>query len=317
MPTERVPAARFGAGELWALAGAIAYALNHVFLNVAVRGTELNNTVGATVQALPILVFSLAMWPSANRRDPEVVSPMADWKLASSVVANSVLMFVVAVPLLFAAFRHGGVLLTTPVTGTQVLWGALLAAILLREPFTWRMGLGMLVSVGGVTLLAVGQSGDGALSSTWWLAVPYAAGAALCWAIGGVLLTYAMRRHVDRYQALAVFGVIGIALINLMLVTRGEVGVYRQTPPGVLLSLITAGLFNMAALVSLTTALSLTTVASATMLNSLQVPLAPLIAWIVVDEQMNSLIGLGILLVLVGVIVVQRARLAIEPEHIE
>lgn len=306
--------ARFGRGELWALGGALGYALNHVFLNVAIHGHELDYRIGATVQAIPLLVFALAMWPSARRRDPQVVSPLARWDLAASVIANSVLMFVLAAPLLFAAFRAGGVLVTTPVTGTQVLWSALLATVLLGERFTGRMALGMLVSVAGVTILAIGQSGDAALSPRWWLAVPYAAGAALCWALGGVLLTYAMRHHVDRYQALAVFVVVGIVLINVLLLLTGRMGAYATTPAPVYLSLIGAGVFNTAALAGVTTALSLTTVASATTLNSLQVPLAPLIAWVFVGEQMNGLIGLGILLVLAGVIVVQRARVTFQPD---
>lgn len=315
MRTRRNVGARLGPGELWALGGALAYALNHVFLNVAVHGHELNYRVGAIVQSLPLLVFAFLMWPSAKRRDPEVISPFATAGVAASVIGNSVLMFVVAAPLLFGAFRAGGVLVTSPVTGTQVLWSALLAAAFLGERFMGRMALGMVVSVVGITVLAIGQSGGAQLSATWWIAIPYAAGAAFCWALGGVLLTYAMRQHVDRYQALAVFSVIGIALINVLLLAQGNMRAYAETPARVYVDLLVAGLFSTAALIGVTTGLSLTTVASTTTLNSLQVALAPLIAWIFVGEQMNGLIGLGILLVLGGVILVQRARVTGEPDE--
>jgi drug/metabolite transporter (DMT)-like permease len=62
------------------------------------------------------------------------------------------------------------------------------------------------------------------------------------------------------------------------------------------------------ALVSITTALSLTTVASATTLNSLQIGLAPLFAWLFLGERLTPLMGVAILLIVGGVVLVQRAR---------
>ena len=116
---------RLGKGELWALGAALSYALYQVFLRVAVRGDELNSMVGATVQAIPILLFSVAMSWFVKRRDRGTVSPLSDWKLIGALVANGLLLFVVATPLLFAALREGGVLITSPLTSTQVLWAAL------------------------------------------------------------------------------------------------------------------------------------------------------------------------------------------------
>jgi drug/metabolite transporter (DMT)-like permease len=62
------------------------------------------------------------------------------------------------------------------------------------------------------------------------------------------------------------------------------------------------------ALVSITTALSLTSVASATTLNSLQIGLAPLFAWLFLGEQLGLWMAVGILLIASGVIIVQRAN---------
>jgi drug/metabolite transporter (DMT)-like permease len=308
---------RLGRGELWALGAALSYALYQVFLRVAVRGDELNDMVGTTVQAIPILLFSVAMSWFVKRRDRGMVSPLSDWKLMGALVANGLLLFVVATPLLFAALRLGGVLITSPLTGTQVLWAALLAAIMLRERLTHTMVLGMVVSVTGIAVLTWGRSGGAELGDRWWLAVPFGLATALCWSLAGVLITYDMRRGVDRFQVLAIPTLVGLAVLNATLLLTGDIGLYASTAVDVLLSLLVAGTFSAVALVCLTTALALTTVASATTLNSIQIALAPLIAWLFLAEELNLVIGLGIALILLGVIVVQRARLATEGEGAE
>ncbi len=301
-----------GKGELWALGAALAYALYQVFLRVAVQGEGLNNYVGATLQALPTLCFCLAMGWVIKRRDRGTVSPLSDWRLIGALALSGLLLFIVATPMLFAALREGGVLITSPVTGTQVLWGAVLAALLLREPFTRTMALGMVTSVLGIAALTLGRSSGLELSPTWWLAVPFAAGAAFCWALAGVLLAYNMRQGVDRYQTLGVSTLAGLIAINASLLVTGDIGLYASTPGDVVLSLLSAGLFNAVALISITSALALTTVVSATTLNSLQLALAPLIAWLFLGEELNLLMGAGILLILVGVLIVQRARSLVE-----
>ena len=270
---------------------------------------EVHNLVAATAQAIPVLIIATAMGWVINRRGKETTSPFGDWRLIGALVCSSLLQFVIATPLMFESLRRGGVLITSPVTGTQVLFAALLAALLLRETFTRTMALGMVISVVGVFALTVGRSGAD-LSPTWWLAVPFALGTALCWALAGVLLTYTMRRGVDPFQAVAIPAIVGIAVINGYLLVRGQIGLYGETTAGIVVTLLVAGVFSATALISLTMALNLTTVASATTLNSLQVAIAPVIAWIFLGEDLNLAAAVGILIILVGVTIVQRSRLA-------
>lgn len=297
-----------GKGEAWALAAALGYALYQVFLGVAMQG-EVHNVVAATVQAIPVLLFATAIGWVINRRGKQTTSPFSDWRLIGALVCNGLLLFVVATPLLFESLRKGGVLITSPVLGTQVLFAALLAALLLREPFTRTMALGMVISLVGIFALTAGQSGAD-LSPTWWLAVPFALGTALSWALAGVLLTYTMRRGVDPFQAVAIPTIVGIAVLNGYLLVTGQIDLYGGTSAEILMILLVAGVFSAAALISLTMALNLTTVASATTLNSLQVAIAPVIAWIFLGEDLNLAAAVGILIILAGVIIVQRSRLA-------
>ena len=299
-------------GEAWALAAAFGYALYQVFLGAAMQG-EVHNVVAATVQALPVLLFATAMGWFIKRRGKVTTSPFSDWRLIGALLCNGLLLFVGATPLLFESLRKGGVLITSPVSGTQVLFAAILAAILLREPFTRVMALGMAISVAGICVLAAGQGGAD-LPPTWWLAVPFALGTALCWALAGVLLTYTLRRGVDAYQAVAIPTVVGLAALNGYLLAVGQIHLYAETPTGIQTSLLIAGTLSAAALISLTMALNLTTVASATTLNSLQVAIAPMIAWLFLDEALTLMAAVGILTVLVGVIIVQRGRLTAQQD---
>jgi drug/metabolite transporter, DME family len=304
----RSQAVHLGKGEMWALAAAGGYALNQVFLGAAMRG-RVHNMVGATVQAIPVLLFATAMGWVINRRGRHPTSPLSDWRLIGALVCNGLLLFVVATPLLFGSLRKGGVLITSPLVGTQVLFAALLAALLLREPFTRIMAVGMGVSVVGILVLTVGR-GEGDLPPTWWWAVPFALGTALCWGLAGVLLTYSMRRGVDPFQAVAIPTILGVGVLNAYLLVTGQIGTYGETSAEILGSLLVAGVFSAAALISLTMALNLTTVASATTLNSLQVAIAPVLAWLFLGEDLVLGAALGILTILLGVIIVQRGKVA-------
>jgi len=297
-----------GKGELWALAAALAYALNNIFVRVAVRDYDLNYMMGVSLRATPTFLFALLMGLRNKQRNPQAVSPISNWKLAAMLIGYGLLTFVIANPLLFAALRAGGVLVASPIIGTQVLWAGLIAALFLHEPLNRAMIGGMVTSIAGIALLAVSQSGGTPASPTWWLAIPFALGTAFCWAISGVLVTSAMRRGVGRFWALAVATGSGIVALNLYLLLAGDISAYVTTPPMAQVNLLLAGILNAVALVSIVTALSFTSVASATTLNSLQVGLAPLFAWLLLGERFDSLMAAAILLITIGIIVVQRAH---------
>jgi drug/metabolite transporter (DMT)-like permease len=264
--------------------------------------------MGVSLRALPTFLFTFVMGLDTRRRDPDATPPSSDWRLAAMLVGYGLLTFVIANPLLFAALRMGGVLVATPVTGTQTLWASVIAAIFLRERFSPKIAGGIATTIAGIALLALSQSSGTPVSSTWWLAVPYALGTALCWALSGVLITAAMRRGVDRFPALAIATGSGILVLNLILLFTGQIDTYVSTSVQAQGIVLLAGLLNVIALVSITTALSLTSVASATTLNSLQIGLAPLIAWLALGERLDLAMAIGILLISAGVVIVQRAN---------
>jgi drug/metabolite transporter (DMT)-like permease len=108
---------------------------------------------------------------------------------------------------------------------------------------------------------------------------------------------------------------VGLVALNGYLLVSGQIRLYGEAPMGIQGNLLIAGALSAAALISLTKALNLTTVASATTLNSLQVAIAPVIAWLFLDEKLTLLAAGGILTVLMGVIIVQRGRVAAQQDR--
>lgn len=292
------------------MVAAAAYALNNVLSGIAIHNRDLNYVVAVTLRALPTLVLAFIIGQSARRRDASCTPFLADWKLALAYLGYGLLTFTIAGPLQFASLQVGGVVISSPITGTQVLWGAIIAAIFLKESFGWRMAAGMLVSLLGITLLSLGKAGAVELSPHWWLAIPYATATALCWSISAVLITYAMRRGVDRFQALAAGVVVGLVCSNGYLALGGQLDAYASTPLDQVIAVSLGGIFGAVALISITSAMAFTSVASANAINTLQVGIAPLVSWLLVGESMSVITAAGIALIMAGVIVVQRARLA-------
>ena len=306
---------RIGRGELWALAGALFYALSNVFSGAATQGYGLNPLLGAGMRALPTLFLCTVLGWHAKRQKPTSASSLGNWRIAGALVACGLAVFVTGGTLLFMALQLGGVAVTSPITGTQVLWSAIIAALLLHQPLNRKMVFGMLISVVGVSLLTLGRSGTWALPPRWWLAVPLATATAVSWALSGVFVAYVLERGVDRFQAMAVSSLVGVVGINAILWLGGNLHVYSATPTVVLWRLLAAGTLGMTGLLAFISALAHTTVASANALNSLQVGLAPLISWIALGEQMNMRSGLGIALIMIGVIAVQVAKPASHATH--
>jgi DME family drug/metabolite transporter len=299
---------RIGAGEVWAFSGALAYSFDNVFTAFAVRGQGINFYLGACLRSLPVFTFTIIVTLFSRKRTKNSTSPFSNIRIVLALIAYGLLTFFLGNTMFFSALQKGGVLVTTPLAGTQVLWAALFAILLLGEGLNWKMVAGMLISIVGIFILAIGRSGGVNLAPQWWLAIPLALGTAVCWSLSGVLIAYAQRKGVDRFHALLFALVVGYISLNGYMLFSGQISSYTTTPLKLMGNVIMAGGFNMLALISITTALGLTSVASATTLGSLQVGLAPIFAWLLIKEEMNLLIGIGIVLILTGVIVVQINR---------
>jgi drug/metabolite transporter (DMT)-like permease len=96
--------------------------------------------------------------------------------------------------------------------------------------------------------------------------------------------------------------------LHAYLLFSGQAEIYITTSLDLMGKIVGAAMFNMLALIAITTAVGITTVASASTINSLQVGFAPILAWAILAEQLNLIVGTGIILILIGVIYVQLNR---------
>ncbi len=122
----------------------------------------------------------------AQRRFPEL---RAHWRAFAVVgIVNSALPFV----LFSYAAQHVAVSTMAILNATSPFFGAIVAALWLGDPLTWRKVAGMALGIAGVAVLA-GWHPE-ALAGTTGLALGACLVAALCYALGGA---YAKRRLAD------------------------------------------------------------------------------------------------------------------------
>lgn len=138
---------KFGRGELWALSAAVAYSLSAVFTSLAIRGQEINYQLASSLRSLPVLLFSIFMVTIFNKKNKPSTPPFKDFKLILALIAYGILTFFLGNSMFFGALQKGGVLITSPLVGTQILWAAIFAAVLLRERLNWKMIAGMILSI--------------------------------------------------------------------------------------------------------------------------------------------------------------------------
>jgi uncharacterized membrane protein len=87
-----------------------------------------------------LLALTLALGTLLRRRHgQETAISRVGGRLILVLFANGLCTLVIGNPPLFAALRVGGILVATPISGTNVLWGAVFAALLLHELLNLRM----------------------------------------------------------------------------------------------------------------------------------------------------------------------------------
>lgn len=294
-----------GRGEAWALLAAFSYALTNVVLKWALADAP--PLFGAAIKTLPMWIISVIVFIGngyLKRLNPR----SKDFIGIDSLLLLILLGFIVYVLgnwAFFEALKVGAVTLTTPIMGTQAIWATLISYIFLKEKINFPMILGMIISLSGVFILTIGNSGGNIMLEGWQKAVPLTFLAALCYSSSGVIKRYLFtRKSLDRWTVNFLEVTAGEILLHIIFLIQGN-NYYSIVPFSTINKFIFAGLFGALAIISITTATSLTQVASATTINSTQTAIAPILAMFLLGEKTNLQVGLGIILIMVGVMIVQ------------
>lgn len=313
MPDEanlvKVRQVHVGLGELWALGGALAYALTNVFSRIA--STAVDPIVAPIFRLLPTLTISWMQvgrarqrWSALQPSSPGFVG----WRTIAILFLGGALSTTIGTVFFFFALQIGGVVLTAPVLATNILWSTIIAALFLKESLNTRMITGVVVAVLGVALLGIGRTTGSAIVPEELSAIPLALITAMSWAVSVNCTRYALVRGVDKYLAISVSQTFGILLLIGVAFIMGRGPLLWTTAFGTIGVLLLAGILSASALIFDAQALSLTTVASVLTIGGLNPVISTILAALFLGEELRLLMAVGTVMTVVGVIIVQLSK---------
>ncbi len=304
---------RFSHGEWWAVAAAASYLTQGLTLRAA--APTVDPIFGVAVMAVPAWLVSLYVVVSSGKRRAQLTPgtrSFVGFHQLGLLAFGAAFSYGVGNILWVLALREGGVTVTIPAIQSTAIWGAVLGWLFLRERITPRMIRGLICFCAGLLLLGWGRSMIEAPGERWAWALLFGIVAALCWSGQAAVNRLAMLAGADRFTVLLFSITVGLAVVNVALWQRGTIGSW-WLPPEEMPYLVVAGLCNLAAQVSLTTALSLTEISSVNIITAAGNAVSPVLGFLIFSDPLNAPMVAAVVLVLTGAVAVQRGR---EPIHL-
>ena len=295
-------------GELWALGSVFGYASANIFDRLAV--VHADPLVGPFFRGLPSLLLGIALvWKNRTLGQLRPGSPQYVGRRAVLTFVWAGILSTMGLFIYYFAIRMGGVIITTPVLETWVIWGTLVAWIFLREKLRGFLLLGWALIALGLGALVLGQLRGKPISPYWYWAIPLAALAAVSYGISGVLWRDGQLRGAHQSTAILLQFVtsIAVALAGLGLGGRGSL-LFTTARKDVIALLASGVLSGIIAIYCIFSALRLMEVGRVYAISSLTPLVATLFARFFLHEYLNLLILSGVLLISVGVTLTQIFR---------
>lgn len=293
-------------GEVFALCAALSYAATTITAKWA--SANVSALFAGSIKIIPILIFSALMF---FKNKVIVVQENNEKRISKSkIIALSCLIGLVAYifgnTMYLQAFKLGGVVIASPIVGTQSIWAALIGLIILKEKFNLKMLFSMLVLVGGIFLLAFFSSRTDGLPETWLLAIPAAFVPAIGFAISANIQRYLLNKcGVNRWFVIFISFLTALIMYNIILIVIDS-NYYSINYITDIIKLLISGLINVLAIVCITSAMIYTNVANAVTINSMQTAIAPMLAALLLGETMSVTMLVSILIITIGAIMVQK-----------
>lgn len=263
----------------------------------AYRATFLLLAVGAAT----MVVFALVT------RDVSLITTADPAALAWFAAAGFV-HFVVGWTFLALSQQQVGAARTGAMLASTPLVGSLLAALILAEPITPLIGVGIVLVVTGVFILSTRGGQAVAERLPWYRRVPwFALGAAVSWGTSPILIRFGLAGLADPVVGVT-FGLVTAAIAYgvLLLIKQRREAPGPSSPSGVRWS-VAAGLLVAVCITLQWMAFDLIPVATAITLMQVSSPTVVLLAPVIVRssaERFTPALGVGMLAVLAGVVVV-------------
>jgi drug/metabolite transporter (DMT)-like permease len=284
---------------------ALCYAGTNVFLRATAAETD--PTIAAILRLVPVtlLAWGLLLWTRRSGDLNPRGSRFVGRKALLILILSGTSSYFVGNNAYQLALRFGGINVTVPVVQSASLGGGiLLGALFLAEHFKRRVVWGALTVALGLLIITLAPGGE--TLPEWYLAIPLAAIAGLGYATANLLMRSAFRRGATQIPALAVNATGGMAILLVAVWLRYGISFLAGTSPETIATLLTAGVFNAGALYSLSRALTTTTSARVNSINTGSIALSTLLAAIIFGEALTLPLAIGIVLIIGGIIFVQR-----------
>jgi drug/metabolite transporter (DMT)-like permease len=295
-------------GEPWALGTVLGYASANIFDRLAI--VHADPLIGPVVRGLPSLVLGIILvWKHRTLDQLRPRSPRyMGWRAILAFVAAGMIS-TSGLFLYYFAIRVGGVTITIPVQETYVIWGTLIAWVVLRERIHRYALVGVGLIFAGLVGLSLGQATGQPISPLWYWAIPLAFGTALAYGISGVLWRDGQLRGAHQSTAILLQFSTSVTVGLIGLLIAGRTPALLTTNWRALAALLTSGVLSgVLAIYCMFTALRLMAVARVYAFSSLTPLAATLFAHCFLHEFLNLLMLLGIVLVSIGVILTQIFR---------
>ncbi|PAY18728.1 hypothetical protein CKO51_14870 [Rhodopirellula sp. SM50] len=323
-------------GPVCGVASAVLYTLTNIALRNCV---DVDAYLVSAVKAAPtvVLLGPLVGWlsirptpnsPAPNRSAPANPSRSTFRRLPQFVLASFLAQFFGN-----AAFQKAleriGLAASVPITlGVLIVGGAILGAVLLKEPVGRRKVIAMITLIVAIVVLCLPDrpvndslganagtiaAGEPALPEP---ALPepidlvvgslWAAVSGLAYAFFGVTMRQTLQTGIPARNLMLISGVTGsVALWGFCFATLGPAAILSTSPSQWTL-MVTAGCLNFSAFVAITMALRLLPVVAVNLINASQVAMAGVAGVILFDEPITTRLAVGIALTFVGLIILAR-----------
>lgn len=298
----------FGKGELFAGAGMVFQTL--AILSQRVAALAIEPVLGAVINTLPLMLAGLAgLMISRQQFGSLLGQPTRKAILASIVGALS--SGVLALPLFLAALSLGGAVIVAPVAASGVIWAGLLSWKVLGQSLQRQTFLGLVVFACGLVILTKGQASGETLGEQWFWAIPLGLLVALLYGLTMTMTGYSLSKGLSQGASVGISGIVGFLGLGAWLLIQGQplqLGV-RETG-----MLLLAGVFQALALVMVTAAFARTTVVSVGLIIVTNIVWTSLLSWALLGDTLNSVMAIGLVVILGGLILAQMGRTVKAPE---
>ena len=296
-------------GETWALGSVAGYASANIFDKMALlKGVpRVGWLVGPLLRGLPSLllgIFLVAKNGTLGQIRPGSARYIGLRPIISLVAAGA--LSTLGLFAYYLAIQTGGVIITTPVQETYVIWGTLIAWFFLNERFHGLVLLGAALITLGLVSLSWGEIRGTPVSPHWYWAIPLALFTAFTYGVGGVLWRDGQLR--GAHQSTAIFLQFSTSvLVGLAgLAVTGQLNLLFTTPRRAFTALLASGVLSgIIAIYCIFTALRLMEVARVYAFTSLTPIVATLAAHFLLHEYLSLLMLGGVVLISAGVTLTQ------------